>query len=129
MKVYKVQRLGKLMVVKARIKGQEASAYPRLLIDTGSTYTIVAHEILESIGCGPVFYKERRRIATASGYEMLPVVLVEQFNCLGQSLKNYHVLGHTLPFGTYVDGLLGMDFLSRFEIEIKPFCGEIVSSK
>ena len=48
------------MVVKARIKGQEASAYPKLLIDTGSTYTIVAHEILESIGCGSVFYKERR---------------------------------------------------------------------
>lgn len=105
MKVYKVQRLGSLLVTKSYLKGSETAAYPRLLIDTGSTYTIIAQEILESIGCSPGLAKERKRIATASGYEMLPVVWVQQLCCLGQCIDDGNVLGYTLPFGAYVDGL------------------------
>ena len=126
MKVYKVQRVGSLLVVKTYLRGPETAAYPRLLIDTGSTYTIIAQEILESIGCSPGLAKERRRIATASGYEMLPVVWVQQFCCLGQCIEDGYVLAHTLPFGTYVDGLLGMDFMQRFPMDIRPFSGEVV---
>ncbi|RKY59091.1 MAG: transcriptional regulator [Candidatus Latescibacterota bacterium] len=125
MKVYKVQMVGNLMVVRAYLRGPEAEAYPRLLVDTGSTYTIIAHELLESIGCSPALAKERRRVTTASGYEMLPVVQVQQFRCLGQSMEDTYVLAHTFPFGTYVDGLLGMDFMRRFWLEIRPFSGEI----
>jgi len=114
------------MIVKAYLKGPEAIAYPKLLIDTGSTYTIIAQEILESIGCSPALAEERKRIVTASGYEMLPVVKVQRFSCLGCSVENGHVLAHTFPFGTYVDGLLGMDFLQRFLIDIRPFSGEVI---
>lgn len=37
----------------------------------------------------------------------------------------FDILGHTLPFGTFVDGLLGMDFLIQFRLEIRPKEGEI----
>jgi len=125
MKLYKVQRLGSLLVVRSYLKGPEAAVYPRLLIDTGSTYTIVAQEILESIGCSPGLAKERMRIATASGYEMCPVVWIQQFSCLGQCIEDWYVLAHTLPFGTYVDGLLGMDFMQSFPMDIRPFSAEV----
>ena len=127
MKIYKTQRIGSLMVVKAYIKGPEAVAYPRMLIDTGAVVTIVAQEILESLGCSPALASERRRIVTASGYEILPVVRVHNFSCCGYLTKDYPVVAHTLPFGTYVNGLVGMDFLKQFEIEISPFSGEIVA--
>jgi len=42
MKIYKAQRLGSLMVVKVYIRGPEAVAYPRMLIDTGAVVTIIA---------------------------------------------------------------------------------------
>ena len=125
MKLYKVQRFGSLLVVKSYLKGPDTVAYPMLLIDTGSTYTIIAQEILESIGCSPGLAKERKRIATASGYEMLPVVWIQQFSCLGQCIEDGYVLAHTLPFGTYVDGLLGMDFMQRFPMSIRPFSAEV----
>lgn len=51
---------------------------------------------------------------------------MSKFNCLGKLLKNFHILAHTLPFGVYVDGLLGMDFLNNFEIEIRIKKGEII---
>jgi predicted aspartyl protease len=121
MKIYKAQKLGSLMAIKAYIKGPEAVAYPKMLIDTGAVVTIIAQEILESIGCSPASALKRKRIVTASGYEILPVVSVSELNCCGHLIKDYPVIAHTLPFGTYVNGLIGMDFLTQFEIDIKRF--------
>lgn len=113
-------------MLKAFIEGKEGKAYPRLLLDTGSAYTIISQEILENIGCSPAIPKRRQRIITGSGYEIVPVVDANRFHCLGKAIENFEVLAHTLPFGTYVDGLLGMDFMNRFEIEIKIYLGEIL---
>jgi len=125
MKIYKAITFGSLMMIKAYIKGPEAKSYPRMLIDTGAAVTLVAQEILESIGCSPAAASERKRIVTASGYEILPVVRILEFHCCGFLIKNYPVVAHTLPFGTYANGLLGMDFFSQFEIDIKPYSKEI----
>lgn len=119
MKSYRLERHGRLLMLKAFLEGPEGKAYPRLLLDTGSAYTIISQEILENIGCSPAITKKRQRIITGSGYEIVPVVCINRFHCFGKSLEDFEVLAHTLPFGTYVDGLLGMDFMSRFEVEIK----------
>ena len=108
------------------MEGASGKAYPTLLLDTGSAYTMISQEILESIGCSPAVPKRTQRIITGSGYEIVPVVLVNRFHCMGSLLENFEILAHTLPFGAYVDGLLGMDFLGRFEIEIKLYSGEIL---
>ena len=126
MKAYKTLKAGNLMMLRAYIKGPEGKAYPKLLVDTGSAYTIIAHEFLEMIGCSPALCKKRRRVFTASGIEMLPVVEVELFHCLGQGVENAAISAHTLPFGTYMDGLLGMDFLSEFIFDIRPSANEII---
>ena len=36
------------------------------------------------------------------------------------------VFAHTVPFGTYIDGVLGMDFLTQYLFEIHPFNSKIV---
>jgi predicted aspartyl protease len=126
MKVYRTEKFGSLLVVRACLEGIEGRTYPKLLLDTGSTYTIISYEILESIGCSPTIPKRRQRIVTGSGYEIVPVVIVNKVYCLGKLIENKEILAHTLPFGTYVDGLLGMDFLSIFKIEIRPYAGEII---
>jgi len=126
MKIYNAIKFGPLMMLKAYIKGPEANSYPRMLIDTGAAVTIIAQEILESIGCSPASASERKRIVTSSGYEIFPVVHILEINCCGCLIKNYPVVAHTLPFGTYANGLLGMDFFSQFEIDIKPFSKEIL---
>lgn len=129
MNLYRVEKFGSLLVVRTCLEGIQGRTYPKLLVDTGSTYTIISYEILESIGCSPAIPTRRQRIVTGSGYEIVPVVVVNKFHCLGNLLKNKEILAHTLPFGTYVDGLLGMDFLSTFKIEIRPYSGEIIVDK
>src|SRR3990170_3073903 len=125
-KIYKLERHGRLLMTRSFVKGERGKAYPKLLIDTGSAYTILSQELLEFIGSSPATASKRQRIITGSGYEIVPVVSVRTFSCFGKSLEDFLILGHTLPFGVYVDGLLGMDFLSKFEIEIRTKTGEIV---
>ncbi len=113
-------------MVRAFIEGENGKGYPKLLIDTGSAYTICSQEILEFIGCSPATASKRQRIITGSGHMLVPVVFVDRFSCLGKAVKAFSILGHTLPFGVYVDGLLGMDFLGKFDMEIRTKNGEIV---
>jgi len=83
----------------------------RLLVDTGSVYTILPVEVLESIGCSPASSHEHVRIISGSGYLIVPKVQVVWLQCLGQKVDRMAIVAHTLPIGSIVDGLLGMDFL------------------
>ncbi len=126
MKIYKLEKHGQLLMVRTRVVGLNNLTYPKLLLDTGSAYTILSKEILYSIGCDPAYSKRTQRIITGSGYEIVPVVSVKKFNCFGKDIDGFEILAHTLPFGVYVDGLLGMDFLGKFDITIRALKGEIL---
>jgi len=126
MRVYQAEKRGVLLLIRAFIEGESGRAYPKLLLDTGSAYTLISQEILESIGCSPALPKRTQRIITGSGYKIVPVVSVNQFHCLGSLINNLEIFAHTWPFGAYVDGLLGMDFLTKFETEIRLYSGEIL---
>ncbi|MEG4116483.1 hypothetical protein QUA43_03185 [Microcoleus sp. N9_B4] len=54
-----------------------------------------------------------------------PVVAVPWFNCLGERLENFPIVAYTLPATTFVDGLLGMDFLTPMQAVIYAKEGEI----
>ncbi len=42
---------------------------------------------------------------------MVPVVMLTRLSALGQHRFGFPVIAHTLPPGSNVDGLLGLDFL------------------
>ncbi len=92
----------------------------RLLVDTGATHTLISREILELIGLPPSSSDRRMRVTTASSNEFLPVIEIKVFHCLGQQVEKMNILAHSIPFGSHVNGLLGMDFLSGFPFEIRP---------
>lgn len=57
-----------------------------------------------------------------------PVVTLSWLHCLGQRVSPWSVLVYPLPRGFrkyYIDGLLGMDFLTRFGAVIHVGRGEI----
>ncbi len=85
----------------------------RLLVDTGASYTMLPVEVVEALGCDTHHPLRTIRMVAANGIIVAPMVAVAWFHCLGQRVENFPVVAHTLPTGTFVDGLLGMDFLSR----------------
>jgi predicted aspartyl protease len=107
------------------VTGPAGTKVVNLLVDTGSTYTIVPIEVLESIGLSPAESKAHERIATGSGYIIAPKLRVRTFNTLGKQIHHFYVIAHTLPFGGPIDGLLGTDILSRLKARIAVADGSI----
>jgi len=118
MTAYKLIRIGRLLATRASIEGSGGRKLLTLLVDTGSTYTIIPVEALEAIGSSPAESKDHVRIITGSGVLIAPRVSVPAFHCLGRELKNCPLVGHSLPASAPIDGLLGMDVLTPLETRI-----------
>jgi predicted aspartyl protease len=118
MKKYSLANSGTLLITKAAIAGPEGIKIVSLLVDTGSSYTIIPVEVLESSGCSPAETKKHLRIVTGSGFIVAPVVQLNWFSTFGVKIDNFSVIAHTIPFSGPIDGLLGMDFLRKVKARI-----------
>jgi predicted aspartyl protease len=117
-KRYRFERWQNLIIIQAAIEGERQVRTVRLLVDTGSTYTVVSWQRLQNLGYDPATSRERRQIFTVDSMIMVPRVRLRRFHCLGKIVENFLILCHTVPFISYVDGLLGTDFLRSFDIAI-----------
>jgi clan AA aspartic protease (TIGR02281 family) len=118
MKRYRLEVRGGLFFTRASLKQDDAIRIVSLLIDTGATYTILSWAVLVSLGLDPAASTLRKRITTASGLVLMPAVSIERLTTLGQMVARFSVLAHTIPLGSKVDGVLGMDFLRQFDIKL-----------
>ena len=124
MRRYSLSFIRNLALVHASVRRGEDVRVVKLIVDTSAAMTILSWEILEGLGYNPAGTRERVRLVTVSGVEFVPRITVESFYCLGEEVRDFPVICHDLPFN-YVDGLLGMDFLRRFDVTIHPKRGII----
>ncbi len=120
-----------LIVVNMAIEGPDGREL-RILpaaFDTGASSTIISWDIAISLGYDPTRVTRRVRIITGSGVEYASVITVQKLTAIGESIANIEVLcslrspttssyGHDLPEDSKVDGLLGLNFLRNFDIDI-----------
>jgi predicted aspartyl protease len=130
MKKHRLANSGPLLITKAAIAGPEGVIVLNLLVDTGSSYTIIPVEVLESCGSSPAESRTHLRVVTGSGFIVAPVVQLNWISTFGIKIDNFNVVAHTLPFSGPIDGLLGMDFLrkvalSHFKWVNQPCCNPI----
>jgi aspartyl protease family protein len=111
-KIYRCYRQQNVLWLRVAVgRDRDAPILVRLLIDTGSSYTVLPLPILQRIGCNLDQPLEKKKIVTANGVIAVPIVAVPWFNCLGVKYENYPVVGLDLPVSSFTDGLLGIDFL------------------
>lgn len=131
-KIYYLSRYGfNLFRTNATIGGYSRKSYQRvsLLLDTGSSFTIVPRQILQHLGYDlkqPIRYQT---ITTAQGDTSAPVIAVRWFNCFGQLMEKFEVVAYNLPNNIRVNGLLGMDFLTQTKAVILIETGKIYFNK
>lgn len=118
MKRYQLEVRGGLFFTQVALKQQESVRVVSLLIDSGATYTIVSWATLVSLNLDPAGSTIRKQIVTANGLVLMPEVLIERVDALGQRVAQLPVLAHTIPLGSKVGGVLGMNFLRQFEIKL-----------
>ena len=109
-----------LIVVNMAIEGPDGREL-RILpaaFDTGASSTIISWDIAISLGYDPTRVTRRVRIITGSGVEYASVITVQKLTAIGESIANIEILCHDLPEDSKVDGLLGLNFLRHFDIDI-----------
>ena len=119
MTTIRFDRTANVILISAEIIGRvdaKPKILARMVLDTGSSHTIVPWSFVLSIGLDPTASRERVRIITGSGVEYAPRVVVHKLTTLGESLENVDVLCHDLPQESRVDGILGLNFLSKFDL-------------
>ncbi|HSF74504.1 MAG TPA: retropepsin-like aspartic protease [Microcoleus sp.] len=127
-KVYRLLRYGQnLLAVQATVGSREGGDFVRvrLLVDTGSSFTILPVQVLQNLGYDTRNPLRRQELVTGQGRISVPVINVSWFNCVGQLIENFEIVAHDIPPNIRLDGLLGMDFLTRFQAVISVSDAEI----
>ncbi len=87
------------------------------LVDTGATSTTIPHSVIQQLGITLDGRTQQRRIRTASDEFMAPVVELPAINLDGAVVSGIQATVLDLP-GQPGVGLLGLDFLSNFRLDI-----------
>jgi len=127
-KVYRLLRYGQnLLAVQATVGSREGGDFVRvrLLVDTGSSFTILPVQVLQNLGYDTRNPLRRQELVTGQGRIYVPVINVSWFNCVGQLIESFERVAHDLPPNIRIDGLIGMDFLTCFQAVISVSDAEI----
>jgi len=69
--------------------------------------------------------KERVQLITASGTEFAKRINVRRLTVIGETIENIDVLCHDLPGNSPIKGLLGLNFLRHFDVNVSFSTGTI----
>lgn len=109
---------GDLIVVDAIIVGPAGRALVQLVLDTGAVLTTLTPAIAAQLGYREATALKRTVTRTATAAEPGYLVQLLELTTLGVTTPSVHANIANLGYG--VDGLLGMNFLLDFNLEIRP---------
>lgn len=108
---------GDLIVVDAVVVGPAGRASIQLVLDTGSVLTTLVPSVAEAIGYSEASSIRPTVMRTAATNEYGYLIQLVELVTLGVTVPAVHVNVADLGYG--VDGLLGMNFLLDYNIEIR----------
>lgn len=107
-----------ITVVRPLLIGLRGSVKIDVVLDTGVTLTMIPPDIAKKLGYDPVRSKRTVNLITATTIERAPVVTLEAIELLGQRVAKVDVACKDLPPKSRAEGLLGINFLDNFDIEL-----------
>ncbi len=107
-----------LIIIHVVVTGPKRRANGRFVLDTGAAVTTMTPQMAAMIGYGARDSHRRTRVQTALGAESGYLVRVAEFAALGFVMRGLSINVFALA-GMYIHGLLGMNFLSNFNYEVR----------
>jgi predicted aspartyl protease len=109
---------GDLIVVDAVVVGATGRADARLVLDTGAVLTTLTPEIATAIGYSAAASLKPTVTRTAAADERGYLIQLVELATLGVTVPGVHANVAHLGYG--IEGVLGMNFLLDFNLEIRP---------
>ena len=85
-------------------------------LDTGASTTMIPPEVATDLGYD--ISNPNEQMITASGIVSAKRITVRQLTAIGETVEDIDVVCHDLPEGSIIEGLLGLDFLRYFDVNI-----------
>lgn len=108
--------VGELIGVDAVIVGPAGSAKVTLILDTAAVMTTIVPSVAESIGLSASL-RESRSVTRTAAAEERGYVVRSEISALGFTTPNHRTVVADLGYG--IEGVLGINFLRDFNIELR----------
>jgi clan AA aspartic protease (TIGR02281 family) len=90
----------------------------KLVVDTGATFTMISAATAKELSIDPQQAPRTMPFQTANGVIQAPLANLESVMVGGMEIKNLTAAIHDAVPSTQVAGLLGLNFLSNFRLDI-----------
>jgi predicted aspartyl protease len=114
----KLRKEDPVIILRPVFTGPKGRCRIEMALDTGATYTMIPWNIAEKLGYDPAVSSNRLRLVTASTTEVVPLITIESIELMGYKIDNVIVACHDLPIKSRVEGLLGLNILRHFNIDL-----------
>jgi aspartyl protease family protein len=106
---------GQVAVVLAVLNGRTPAS---LIVDTGATYTVISYDMADELRIDVSEHTPVTRLQTANGVITAPVVELDSVDVGGMKLNQIKAAVHDFASGMPAAGLLGLNFLKHFRVDI-----------
>lgn len=122
---------GGLYCVEAHLpfKNQNKWDVVELVLDTGGALTILDTNIIDHLGYSSHDAFKRSNLDGAAGQSKGYLIKVSKFRCLGFEMVDFDIACHDMNSKLGIAGILGMNFLNHFRMDVDWHMGEIFSIK
>jgi predicted aspartyl protease len=118
-----------VIVVEAQVWGKLGDAPLKLLLDTGSSHTVILPDVMDELGFNPRDGTVITGVYSAIGKEQGYLIKVPQFSTLGFTLSDFPIHVFDLADHYGIDGLIGLSFLRRYNYMVRSAEGRILVEK
>ena len=117
--ILQMDLLSGLVMVDIGLWNRKRDAFSKISItvDTGASVTTISTDILFRAGYD-ITSGTTKRITTASGIEYVKEIVVEKLKLDTFEMNDILVYAHTFPQESFSSGVLGLNVLSKFDVNM-----------
>ena len=117
--------VGELIVLRLTVGGVDSNTFRNVFValDTGASTTMIPTEVAVDLGYD--LANPNEQMMTANGIVFANRIAVRKLTAIGETVENVDVVCHDLPEGSIIEGLLGLNFLRHFDVNISFSTGTI----
>jgi clan AA aspartic protease (TIGR02281 family) len=109
------EKQGQVVIVEAMLNKKTAAKF---VVDTGASYTMISSAVAKELDIDTEQNRRTAPFQTANGIIQAPLVSLESITVGGMEIRNLTAAVHDVLSDSTVAGLLGLNFLSNFRMDI-----------
>lgn len=110
-----IEKHGQVVVIQATLNNKRSAKF---IVDTGATFTMISTALARELALATGQNSQTMPFQTANGVIEAPLTSLESITVGGMEIKNLTAAIHDAVPDPAVAGLLGLNFLSNFRMDI-----------